>query len=120
MHIVFEPIGYVRTDVDPVPRHWTLSNAEGVLRIDEKYREGLKDIQPGQHIVVIFHFHRSPKFTSLFLTQQPPHHEEKLGVFSICSPYRPNPIGMSVVEVLSVEGGVNSRSNPYFRYKTLY
>jgi tRNA (Thr-GGU) A37 N-methylase len=52
---------------------------------------------------VIFHFHRSQKFNPRFLRQTPPHREEELGIFSICSPIRPNPIGMSVLEVLGIE-----------------
>ena len=104
--IPVRPIGYVRTDVDNVPRHWTLSDVEGTLTIDEQYLEGLKDIGPAQRIVVIFHFHKSPEFTSQFLSQKPPHRKKPLGVFSICSPIRPNPIGMSVVEVLEVRRNV--------------
>ena len=38
--------------------------------------------------------------------QKPPHRSEKLGVFSICSPFRPNPLGLSVVEVLEVKDNV--------------
>jgi tRNA-Thr(GGU) m(6)t(6)A37 methyltransferase TsaA len=82
-----------------------------ILLIDHgKYysqdQEGLKDIQDGQQIVVIFHFHKSPNFTPDLLVQQPPHRSEKLGVFIICSPNRPNPVGMSVLDVLQVEDNV--------------
>ena len=103
MKITLEPIGFVRTEAKQVPRHWSLSQVEGTLVIDKMYLRGLKDIRRDQRIVVIFHFHRSPKFTSSFLTQKPPHHEDEVGVFSICSPLRPNPIGMSVLEVLERE-----------------
>jgi tRNA-Thr(GGU) m(6)t(6)A37 methyltransferase TsaA len=103
MGIIMEPIGFVRTAAKKVPRHWSVSNVEGTLVIDEKYLQGLKDVRAGQRIVVIFHFHRSPKFTSTFLTQTPPHRRRNMGVFSICSPIRPNPIGMSVLEVLGTE-----------------
>ena len=106
MSISFKPIGFVQTDVQQVPRHWTVSEVEGKLVIDEAYLEGLKDIKTGQRIVVIFHFHQSPAFSSEFLIQRPPHREERLGVFSICSPIRPNPIGMSVIKVLQVEGNI--------------
>jgi tRNA-Thr(GGU) m(6)t(6)A37 methyltransferase TsaA len=78
----------------------------GRLIIDEIYREGLRDIEAGQRIVVIFHFHQSPPFSADLLVQKPPNREEKMGVFSICSPIRPNPIGMSVLEVLGVEENV--------------
>jgi tRNA-Thr(GGU) m(6)t(6)A37 methyltransferase TsaA len=99
------PIGVVRTDAETVPRHWTVSEEEGVLEIDPCYLEALKDIQAGQRIVVIFVFHQSPPFDAAHLVQTPPHRPgERIGVFSICSPRRPNPIGLSVLEVLGVEG----------------
>ncbi len=106
MKIELEPIGVVKTAVEKVPRHWTVSEAEGAIIINEEYAEGLKDLKAGQRIVVLFYFHQSPQFTPEFLVQTPPHRNEWLGVFSICSPIRPNPIGMSVVEVLGVEGRV--------------
>ncbi|NJD55866.1 MAG: tRNA (N6-threonylcarbamoyladenosine(37)-N6)-methyltransferase TrmO [Nitrospirae bacterium] len=106
MKIEFSPIGFVRMDIERVPRHWTISDAEGTIVIDEQFREGLRDIQAGQRIVVLFYFHQSPCFTKDFLVQVPPQRAEHLGVFSICSPIRPNPLGMSVVEVLGVEGSI--------------
>ena len=104
MKLEFEPIGFVTTAVEKVPRHWTVSETEGEIIINEEYTSGLKDIKPGQRIIVLFYFHQSPQFTPEFLVQTPPHRNERLGIFSICSPIRPNPIGMSVVEVLGVEG----------------
>ncbi|MGD9233569.1 MAG: tRNA (N6-threonylcarbamoyladenosine(37)-N6)-methyltransferase TrmO [Desulfobacterales bacterium] len=106
MAVTMETIGVVHTDADNVPRHWTVSDVKGALIIDKKYRKGLRDILPGQQIVVIFHFHKSPVFTSDLLVQKPPHRNEKLGVFSICSPNRPNPVGMSVLDVLQVENHI--------------
>lgn len=102
MKIEFKPIGFVQTDVSTVPRHWTISDVEGIIVIDKMYTEGLKDIKIGQYIIVIFHFHQSKEFDLRHLVQTPPHRCEKLGVFSTCSPIRPNPIGMSVVEVLDI------------------
>ena len=117
MKIELEPIGFVRTDVEKVPRHWTVSDAEGTIVIDEQYTEGLKDLKPGERIVVLFYFHQSPRFTPDLLVQKPRHRNEQLGVFSICSPVRPNPLGMSVVEVLGINGnsihvkGLDMRDN---------
>ena len=74
--------------------------------MDEAYLEGLKDIQPRQRIYVIFHFHKSPEFTSEFMRIKPPKREKKLGVFSTHSPFRPNPIGLSILEVTGAEGNV--------------
>ena len=102
--IRFQPIGFVRTSALSVPRHWSVSDVEGTLVIDEIYREGLKDIQKGQDIVVIFHFHKSRAFSPADLAQTPPHRDRRMGVFSICSPFRPNPIGLSVLKVLDTSG----------------
>jgi len=106
MSIELKPIGYVRTEATELPRHWSVSEVEGRLVIEPQYQTGLKDIEPGQRLVVLFHFHRSPDFTPERLVQTPPHRNAGLGVFSICSPVRPNPLGMSVVRVLSINDNV--------------
>jgi len=104
--IVFTPIGVVAVEAAEVPRHYTVSDLEGLLLLDPAYEPGLRDLQPGQHLVVLFHFHQSPPFTPERLIQKPPHREERLGVFSTCSPIRPNPLGLSILKVLAVEGNV--------------
>ncbi len=104
MVIELKPIGFVSTDITEIPRHWSVSDVEGTLVIGEEYLEGLEDIESGQRIVVIFNFHRSPEFSPRFLRQTPPHRGKEMGIFSICSPIRPNPISMSILEVLGVEG----------------
>jgi tRNA (adenine37-N6)-methyltransferase len=107
MTIEMEPIGFVRTDVEKVPRNFRVSEVEGTLEIAESYAEGLADVEPGRRIVVIFHFHESPTFSPDLLRQTPKvprSDKEKMGIFSICSPVRPNPVGMSILDVLGVEG----------------
>jgi tRNA-Thr(GGU) m(6)t(6)A37 methyltransferase TsaA len=104
MPIEMKPIGFVSTAAESVPRSWTISDVEGALVIDEAYREGLTDIEPGQRLSVLFHFHKSPEFTPELLRIKPPVRDRKFGVFSTHSPFRPNPIGLSVLEVLRVEG----------------
>ncbi len=106
MKICFEPIGIVRSDVEKPPRHWSVSDVKGELYIDPKYSKGLKDIKAGQLIVVLFHLHKSPAFEERYLVQKPPHLEDMLGVFSTCSPRRPNPIGLSVLKVLNIKDNV--------------
>ncbi len=110
MTIQLKPIGYVRhprTDkpVD-LPRHWSVSSVEGYLEIDPQYLEGLQNIKVGQKIVVLFHFHESAAFAERHLIQRPPHHGKPTGVFSTCSPVRPNPVGFSIVEVLDIADAI--------------
>ena len=107
MTIEMEPIGFVRTNVEKMPRNFRVSEVEGTLEIGEPYAQGLADVEPGQRIVVIFHFHESPAFSPDLLRQTPrfPRSDkEKMGIFSICSPVRPNPVGMSILDVLGAEG----------------
>ena len=106
MNISLKPIGTVHTKEENIPRHWTVSDVEGTLVFDPEYTEGLADISAGQQIVVLFHFHKSPPFSSDLLKQTPPHRKRSMGVFSICSPRRPNPIGLSVLNVLAKNDNV--------------
>ncbi len=106
MQIYYQPIGFIKTDAKEIPRHWTVSDVEGSIIIDEKYQEGLRDINVGQDIVVIFHFHKSPEFRKEYLIQKPPHTNKETGVFSTCSPIRPNPIGLSILKVTGIKGNV--------------
>jgi tRNA-Thr(GGU) m(6)t(6)A37 methyltransferase TsaA len=96
--------GVVRPDAAEIPRHWSVSDVDGTLVIDEEYVQGLRDIEPGQRIVVIFRFDRSPAFAPQHLVQVSGETGRETGVFSTCSPIRPNPIGLSVLEVLRVRG----------------
>jgi tRNA-Thr(GGU) m(6)t(6)A37 methyltransferase TsaA len=96
-------IGYVKHEAIEVPRHWSVSDVEGMLEILPEYEAGLADIDPGDRIVVLFCFDRSEPFRPDFLTQTRPRDDQPKGVFSICSPRRPNPIGLSVLEVLKRE-----------------
>lgn len=106
MSIKMKPIGFVNTDAEKIPRNWKVSDVEGTLVINNAYLEGLRDIKPGHRIYVIFHFHKSPEFTSAFMRIKPPVRDKKIGVFSTHSPFRPNPIGLSVLEVLDVDENV--------------
>ncbi len=106
MGIEIEPIGLVSTDAENIPRHWTMSDVEGTLIIEEQYRRGLSDIGPGQKIYVIFHFNQSPGFRPDRIRVNCSSLPKELGVFSTLSPIRPNALGLSVLDVQGVNGSV--------------
>jgi tRNA-Thr(GGU) m(6)t(6)A37 methyltransferase TsaA len=106
MSVEMKPIGFVSTDAKEIPRNWRVSDVEGTLTIDESYLEGLRDIKAGQRIYVIFHFHKSPGVTPQYVRITPPIYNRKVGVFNTHSPLRPNPIGLSLLEVMGIEGNV--------------
>ena len=71
MQVTLTPIGTAHTDVDSIPRHWTVSDVEGTLVIDPEYTQAIEDINAGQRIVVLFHFHKSPPFSTRLVEANP-------------------------------------------------
>ncbi|NOY68876.1 MAG: tRNA (N6-threonylcarbamoyladenosine(37)-N6)-methyltransferase TrmO [Deltaproteobacteria bacterium] len=106
MEISFKPIGFFRTAETRIPRHWSVSDALGRIEIDPVFVEGLKDIRRQDRIIVLFNFHKSSPFTPGHILQTPPHKTIPMGVFSICSPVRPNPIGLSVLTVKDIRENI--------------
>ena len=76
-------------------------DAEGTLEILPQFEEGLTDIEGFSHLFVIWLFHKSEGFQ---LMGMPPSDTRPHGVFATRSPRRPNPIGLTVVRLLSREG----------------
>lgn len=103
MDIAMKAIGYVQTEADSVPHFWDVSQVEGTLVINEEYKDGLKGLAPGKRIFVIFQFHRSPPFGLTQIQQLPRQGNEKRGVFALSTPVRPNPLGLSVVEIIEIK-----------------
>ncbi|MEW5734394.1 MAG: SAM-dependent methyltransferase [Thermodesulfobacteriota bacterium] len=103
------PIGFLHTDAETVPRHYSISDVEGKIVVDRVYQDGLRDIKAGDRIAVLFVFDRSPAFVpAIHLIQRPPVTGRLTGVFSICSPVRPNPIGLSVLTVTAKDENILS------------
>ena len=105
--LAMQPIGYVRSayrDTREIPKGLGAKHeAEGVLEIKEEFAPGLTDIEGFSHLFVIWAFDRAEGFT---LVGTPPTDDRPHGVFATRSPRRPNPIGLTVVELLGREGPV--------------
>jgi tRNA-Thr(GGU) m(6)t(6)A37 methyltransferase TsaA len=100
-----QPIGFVRSayrDTAEIPKGLGATHeAEGVLEIRADLEPGLADIEGFSHLYVIWTFDRSEGYS---LSVTPPSDDRPHGVFGTRSPRRPNPIGLTVVELLSREG----------------
>jgi tRNA-Thr(GGU) m(6)t(6)A37 methyltransferase TsaA len=100
-----QPIGFVSSpykDTGEVPKGLGAKHeAEGVLKIMPAFEPGLTDIEGFSHLIVIWAFDRSQGFE---LLGTPPSDDRPHGVFATRSPRRPNPIGLTVVELLHREG----------------
>ena len=101
----FEPIGRVRSpyrDTSEIPKGPGAEHrAEGTLEIDSKLAAGLADIEGFSHLYVIWVFDR---VDGVELTAWPPTDDRPHGVFATRSPQRPNPIGLTVVQLLGRDG----------------
>ena len=100
-----QPVGYVRSpyrDTKEIPKGLGAQHqAEGSLEILAEFEPGLQDIEGFSHLFVIWAFHRSEGFD---LLGTPPSDDRPHGVFATRSPRRPNPIALTVVELLSRDG----------------
>jgi tRNA-Thr(GGU) m(6)t(6)A37 methyltransferase TsaA len=102
-----QPIGYVRSPYkrsQEIPKGFGAKHeAEGVLELLPEFETGLTDIEGFSHLFVLWVFDRSEGFELLGI---PPIDDQPHGVFATRSPRRPNPIGLTVVELLGREGKV--------------
>ena len=104
------PIGFVSSpyrDTGEIPKGLNAKHdADGVLKILPEYERGLTDIEGFSHLVVIWEFDRSPnvELRGPDLLASPPSDNRPHGVFATRSPRRPNPIGLTTVELLRRDG----------------
>lgn len=100
-----EPIGHVRTpfrETSEIPKgRGAEHTAEGWLEILPQFEAGLQDVEGFSHLFVIWVFDRAEGYE---LVGTPPSDDRPHGVFATRSPRRPNPIGLTVVELLERRG----------------
>jgi tRNA (adenine37-N6)-methyltransferase len=103
--IQYTPIGVIHSpfqDVEGVPIQPSgASGVMGTIEIEPEFQPGLKDLSGFSHIILIYHFHASEGF---LLEVKPFLDDNPRGVFATRAPRRPNPIGLSVVRLIAVEG----------------
>ncbi|MBA2304735.1 MAG: tRNA (N6-threonylcarbamoyladenosine(37)-N6)-methyltransferase TrmO [Acidobacteria bacterium] len=103
--ITLDPIGTVRspyTDTARIPRGLgARHDSEGILEIRPELEAGLTDIEGFSHLYVIWIFDRAE---GADLMAHPPSDNRPHGVFATRSPQRPNPLGLTVVQLLGRDG----------------
>ncbi len=101
------PIGHVRSPFaqdEEVPKGLGAEHPdEGEIVLLPEYGPGLADIEGMSHLYILWVFDRTEGYD---LIAHPPCDDRSHGVFSTRSPRRPNPIGLTVVELLGREGNV--------------
>ena len=105
--ILFRPIGVIRsqhllpqqTPIQPVYAR----GCKGRIEIRPEFADGLRDIEGFSHLYLIYHLDRAG---AAKLRVRPFLQDTEHGVFATRQPCRPNPIGLSVVELLKCDGNV--------------
>jgi tRNA (adenine37-N6)-methyltransferase len=105
--IVYQPIGVIRsehtkpgdTPIQPV----YAKGCKGRVEVFPEYVDGLRDVEGFSHICLVYHLHKAGPAK---LVVKPFLQDVERGVFSTRAPFRPNPIGLSIVELIRREGNV--------------
>jgi len=98
-------IGRIRcpyTDAQQIPKGLGATHTmEGVLEVLPEYERGLQDIEGFSHLFIVWIFHQAKECE---LIGKAPTDERPHGVFATRSPRRPNPIGLTSVELIRRDG----------------
>ena len=105
--VAYRPIGVIHSD-HVVPERTPIQPAyacgcRGRVEIFPEFAEGLRDLEGFSHIYLLYHFHRCGPAR---LVVKPFLQDVERGVFSTRAPCRPNPVGLSIVELVRREGNV--------------
>ncbi len=106
MEILFRPIGIIHSpfhDKKTTPIQPSRLLERGKVEVFPEYAEGLEDLEGFSHIYLLYNFHQSEGSQ---LHVQPFLDTKQHGVFATRFPCRPNPIGLSVVELIGLHGNV--------------
>ena len=104
--VKYNPIGMFYTNLDnwdKVPRQGRLAqHIKGTIDIFEEYHPGLRTLADFEYIIVTYHFHLVNEWDE---EVTPPGGTKSRGILASRSPYRPNPIGLTVCRLDSIKGG---------------
>src|SRR6185369_8829459 len=103
--IAYTPIGIVHTpftSMDGMPlQSIAAQGVEGTIELEPAFLDGLKDLEDFSHLILLTHLHR---MTGFALEVTPYLDDQPHGIFATRSPRRPNPLGLSIVRLIAVEG----------------
>ena len=104
LELTLHPIGVVRNDVPPGTRDVRWQDVESEIVVNPEWAGALDGVEGFSHLWVLFYFSQSPPPESLRTHPQGRADAPLVGRFATRTPVRPNPIGLTPVELLAVEG----------------
>jgi tRNA (adenine37-N6)-methyltransferase len=104
MEVIYKPIGVIHSpfnNLEDMPIQPTSDiSGVGTVEIFPEFVDGLKDLAGFSHLYLLYHFHKahpSNLVVTPFLDKEPH------GIWATRAPARPNPIGLSLVELVRIE-----------------
>jgi tRNA-Thr(GGU) m(6)t(6)A37 methyltransferase TsaA len=97
--VIYSPF----TELTNVPIQSARSQAIGQVSVDPQYAEGLEHLEKFSHIILLYVFHRSKRYT---LKVKPFLDDVTHGLFATRYPCRPNQLGISVVKLLTLHDNI--------------
>lgn len=105
--ICFKPIGIIHTpfkSLKGIPIQSSMSDVEGIIEIFPNFVDGLKDLSGFSHLYCVYFFDMVK--LPVPLQSKPFLSNEEKGVFAIRTPFRPNPIGISILEIINIDENI--------------
>ncbi len=99
----FKPIGHIKRPGAEIEAHWSDLTSESVIAVDPLYSEALCGLEEFSHILVCFIFDRR-EGTALKIRPEEREDMPEVGVFATNSFMRPAPLGITVVEIIKING----------------
>ncbi|NPE07659.1 MAG: tRNA (N6-threonylcarbamoyladenosine(37)-N6)-methyltransferase TrmO [Asgard group archaeon] len=102
-----KPIGFVRNEVlSPHNYEWGEEISE--IFVNEEYAKGLIGLEEFTHAIIVFYMHKASYIEERHLVRHPQEREElpKIGIFAQRARHRPNPIGITAVQIVSVKENI--------------
>lgn len=103
-NLILHPIGVIKSPykkIKDIPIQGKFrQDVEAWLELEDKYAEGLKDLEKFSHAILLYYLHKSDKENIL---GKPFLEDVEHGIFAIRSPHRPNHIGLTIVKIKCIK-----------------
>ena len=106
MEFTFKAIGQVENSCNELAEPSVIRALQSRIILNPALTPGLSGFKPGDRLLVLFVFHLIEDGYELMQRPRKDPSRTPQGVFTLCSPRRPNPIGATVVGLLEIEGNV--------------
>lgn len=106
MDFTLSPVGVIHspyTDKKQTPIQPTRSQALGTVEVFPEFVDGMEGLDGFSYLILLYIFDRSDGYS---LRVQPFLDDRTHGIFATRYPYRPNPLGLSIVRLLKRDGAL--------------